>query len=144
MRVTAMMMPRREREGEEDRQVLLDVGHGRGAEAESGSDEHQPPVGMYARGEGPERQDRAVDEAGVGIGQPAGVDEDVDEPMTRQEASLFFRLVSYRYGRGAMLITSCSPGTRSWPPPSSTACSTARTSSTSRVAATVCATSKTR
>ena len=25
--------------------------------------------------------------------------------MTRQEASLFFRLVSYRYGRGAMLIT---------------------------------------
>ena len=27
------------------------------------------------------------------------------EPMTRQEASLFFRLVSYRYGRGAMLIT---------------------------------------
>ena len=60
---------------------------------------------MHARGEGPERQDRAVDEAGVGIGRPAGVDEDVDEPMTRQEASLFFRLVSYRYGRGAMLIT---------------------------------------
>jgi DNA replication protein DnaC len=26
-------------------------------------------------------------------------------PMTRQEASLFFRLVSYRYGRGAMLVT---------------------------------------
>jgi DNA replication protein DnaC len=57
---------------------------------------------VHARGEGPERQDRAVDEAGVG---PAGVDEDVDEPMTRQEASLFFHLVSYRYGRGAMLIT---------------------------------------
>ena len=96
---------REQREGEEDPQVLLDVGHGGGAEAERGSDQHQPPVGMHARGEGPERQDRAVDEAGVGIGQPAGVDEDVDEPMTRQEASLFFRLVSYRYGRGAMLIT---------------------------------------
>jgi IstB-like ATP binding protein len=33
------------------------------------------------------------------------VDELSFEPMTRQEASLFFRLVSYRYGRGAMLIT---------------------------------------
>ncbi len=33
------------------------------------------------------------------------VDELGFEPMTRQEASLFFRLVSYRYGRGAMLIT---------------------------------------
>jgi hypothetical protein len=27
------------------------------------------------------------------------------DPMTREEASLFFRLVSYRYGRGAMIIT---------------------------------------
>ena len=25
--------------------------------------------------------------------------------MTRDEASLFFRLVSYRYGRGAMILT---------------------------------------
>ena len=33
------------------------------------------------------------------------IDELGFEPMTRQEASLFFRLVSYRYGRGAMLIT---------------------------------------
>jgi DNA replication protein DnaC len=33
------------------------------------------------------------------------VDELGFEPVTRQEASLFFRLVSYRYGRGAMLIT---------------------------------------
>ena len=33
------------------------------------------------------------------------VDELGFEPMSRQEASLFFRLVSYRYGRGAMLIT---------------------------------------
>ena len=33
------------------------------------------------------------------------VDELGFEPMTRQEASLFFRLVSYRYSRGAMLIT---------------------------------------
>lgn len=27
------------------------------------------------------------------------------EPMSREEASLFFRLVSYRYGRGSMLCT---------------------------------------
>jgi len=33
------------------------------------------------------------------------VDELGFAPMTRQEASLFFRLVSYRDGRGAMLIT---------------------------------------
>jgi DNA replication protein DnaC len=33
------------------------------------------------------------------------IDELGFEPMTRQEASLFFRLVSYRYGRGAILIT---------------------------------------
>jgi len=33
------------------------------------------------------------------------VDELGFEPMSRPEASLFFRLVSYRYGRGAILIT---------------------------------------
>lgn len=33
------------------------------------------------------------------------IDELGFEPMDRQEASLFFRLVTYRYGRGAMLIT---------------------------------------
>jgi DNA replication protein DnaC len=33
------------------------------------------------------------------------VDEMGYDPMTREEASLFFRLVSYRYGRGAMIIT---------------------------------------
>lgn len=33
------------------------------------------------------------------------IDELGFEPMTRQEASLFFRVVAYRYGRGAMLIT---------------------------------------
>ncbi len=33
------------------------------------------------------------------------IDEVGFQPMTRQEASLFFRLVSYRYGRGSMLIT---------------------------------------
>jgi DNA replication protein DnaC len=27
------------------------------------------------------------------------------DPLNREEASLFFRLVSYRYGRGAMMIT---------------------------------------
>jgi DNA replication protein DnaC len=33
------------------------------------------------------------------------VDEVGFQPMDRHEASLFFRLVSYRYGRGSMLIT---------------------------------------
>jgi len=33
------------------------------------------------------------------------IDELGFEPMTRDEASLFFRLVTYRYGRGAILIT---------------------------------------
>ena len=33
------------------------------------------------------------------------IDEVGFEPMTRQETSLFFRLVSYRYGRGSILIT---------------------------------------
>lgn len=33
------------------------------------------------------------------------VDEMGYNPMSREEASLFFRLVSYRYGRGAMIIT---------------------------------------
>ncbi|TGN34908.1 hypothetical protein E4L95_23530 [Paracoccus liaowanqingii] len=33
------------------------------------------------------------------------VDERGYDPMSREEASLFFRLVSYRYGRGAMIIT---------------------------------------
>jgi DNA replication protein DnaC len=33
------------------------------------------------------------------------IDELGFEPMTREEASLFFRLVTYRYGRGAILIT---------------------------------------
>jgi DNA replication protein DnaC len=33
--------------------------------------------------------------------------------MTRQEASLFFRLVTYRYGRGAILITT-NKSVREW------------------------------
>lgn len=36
------------------------------------------------------------------------------EPMSREEASLFFRLVSYRYGRGSLLITT-NKGIRDWP-----------------------------
>ena len=36
------------------------------------------------------------------------------EPLSRQEASLFFRLVSYRYGRGSLLITT-NKGIRDWP-----------------------------
>ena len=35
------------------------------------------------------------------------------EPMNRQEASLFFRLVTYRYGRGAILI-STNKSVRDW------------------------------
>ena len=33
--------------------------------------------------------------------------------MTREEASLFFRLVTYRYGRGAILITT-NKSVRDW------------------------------
>lgn len=33
------------------------------------------------------------------------IDELGFEPMNRQEASLFFRLLTYRYGRGSILIT---------------------------------------
>jgi DNA replication protein DnaC len=33
--------------------------------------------------------------------------------MSRQEASLFFRLVSYRYGRGAIMITT-NKSVRDW------------------------------
>ena len=33
------------------------------------------------------------------------IDELGYDPMNREDASLFFRLVSYRYGRGAMIIT---------------------------------------
>lgn len=36
------------------------------------------------------------------------------EVMSREEASLFFRLVSYRYGRGSILITT-NKGIRDWP-----------------------------
>jgi DNA replication protein DnaC len=36
------------------------------------------------------------------------------EPMSRHDASLFFRLVSYRYGRGSLLITT-NKGIRDWP-----------------------------
>ena len=42
------------------------------------------------------------------------IDEVGFEPMTRQEASLFFRLVSHRYGRGSMLITT-NKGIKDWP-----------------------------
>ncbi len=42
------------------------------------------------------------------------IDEVGFEPMTRQEASLFFRLVSYRYGRGSILITT-NKGISEWP-----------------------------
>jgi DNA replication protein DnaC len=36
------------------------------------------------------------------------------EPMTRQDASLFFRLVSHRYQKGAVLITT-NKGVEAWP-----------------------------
>lgn len=41
------------------------------------------------------------------------IDELGFEPMNRQEASLFFRLVTYRYGRGSILITT-NKGVRDW------------------------------
>jgi DNA replication protein DnaC len=42
------------------------------------------------------------------------IDEVGFEPMSRLEASLFFRLVSHRYGRGSILITT-NKGIRDWP-----------------------------
>jgi len=42
------------------------------------------------------------------------VDEVGFQPLTRQEASLFFRLVSYRYQRGSMLITT-NKSVKDWP-----------------------------
>lgn len=42
------------------------------------------------------------------------IDEMGFDPMTRHEASLFFRMVSYRYGRGSILITT-NKGIRDWP-----------------------------
>jgi DNA replication protein DnaC len=42
------------------------------------------------------------------------IDEVGFEPMSRHEASLFFRLVSYRYGRGSILITT-NKGVAEWP-----------------------------
>lgn len=42
------------------------------------------------------------------------VDEVGFQPMTRQEATLFFRLVSYRYQRGATMITTNKP-VKDWP-----------------------------
>lgn len=42
------------------------------------------------------------------------VDEVRFEPITRQDASLFFRLVSLRYGRGSVLFTT-NRGIKDWP-----------------------------
>lgn len=42
------------------------------------------------------------------------IDEVGFEPFTRQDANLFFRLVSYRYQKGSMLITS-NKNIRDWP-----------------------------
>src|SRR5690606_22913009 len=42
------------------------------------------------------------------------IDEIGFEPRARQAASLFFRLVSYRYGRGSILITT-NKGIKDWP-----------------------------
>jgi DNA replication protein DnaC len=42
------------------------------------------------------------------------IDEVGFQPMTRQEASLFFRLVSYRYQRGSTLITT-NKAVKDWP-----------------------------
>jgi DNA replication protein DnaC len=42
------------------------------------------------------------------------IDEVGFEPMTRQEASLFFRVVTHRYQRGSILITT-NKGIRDWP-----------------------------
>jgi DNA replication protein DnaC len=42
------------------------------------------------------------------------IDEVGFQPMTRQEASLFFRLIGYRYGRGSMILTT-NKAVKDWP-----------------------------
>ena len=42
------------------------------------------------------------------------IDEVGFQPFNREDASLFFRLVSHRYGRGSMMITS-NKTVRDWP-----------------------------
>jgi DNA replication protein DnaC len=42
------------------------------------------------------------------------IDEVGFQPFSRQDAALFFRLISYRYGRGSILITS-NKSVRDWP-----------------------------
>lgn len=42
------------------------------------------------------------------------IDEVGFQPMSRQEASLFFRMISYRYGRGSVLITT-NKSVKDWP-----------------------------
>jgi DNA replication protein DnaC len=42
------------------------------------------------------------------------IDEVGFEPMSRQDATLFFRLVSHRYQKGAILITT-NKGVEAWP-----------------------------
>jgi DNA replication protein DnaC len=44
------------------------------------------------------------------------IDELGFEPMSREEASLFFRIVAYRYGRGSILITTIK-SVREWTEP---------------------------
>src|SRR5215472_5486361 len=73
------------------------------------------------------------------------IDELDFDPVSRQEASLSFRLVSYRYGRGAIMITT-DKSVRDWTEllPGDEVLTTAildrpRTFSTSRAAAIACA-----
>ena len=65
-----------------------------------------------------ERQVGGDEQGAVFVTAADEVEEEVGgsgfEPMTRQEASLLFRLVSYRYGRGSILITT-NKGIRDWP-----------------------------
>jgi DNA replication protein DnaC len=78
------------------------------------------------------------------------IDEVGFRPLDRTEASLFFRLVSTRYERGSIVLTSNKhvrdwpeifAGTRSLLRQSWTGCSITSTSFTSTDGATVCATS---
>ena len=69
------------------------------------------------------------------------IDEVGFEPMNPKEVSLFFRIVSHRYRRGSILITT-DKGSKDWPEtrcsqrPSSTGCSTTATCSMSKAVAT--------
>ena len=69
------MAPIAQRQHEQDPEVPLGIGDDGGAEAERDADHRDPPVGVPPQGEGAQREDGAVHQAGVGVGEPPGGDQ---------------------------------------------------------------------